>query len=86
MRSIRSRGDFLKGKALVEELQQALLRSNYRYNSTHRESALHSSRHLGRIPPRSAFRDDRAFPATLRGPVDCSRGRHVLMATGASHL
>jgi len=65
---------------LVEELQQTLLRSNYRYISTHLESARHNSRHLGRIPPRSAFRDDRAFPAALRGPVDRSHGRHVLIA------
>ena len=38
------------------------------------------ARICGRAPPRSAFRELRAFPSALRGPVECSHGRQRWIA------
>lgn len=38
------------------------------------------SRHRRQWPPRYALRADRALPSAVRGPVDCSHGRHRLIA------
>jgi len=38
------------------------------------------SRHRRQCPPRYAFREHRAFPSAVRGPVDLSHGRQRFMA------
>lgn len=44
-------------------------------------SSCASSRRYGRTPPCQRFMRALSLPSVLRGPVDCSQGRHLWMAS-----
>ncbi len=44
-------------------------------------SALDSARSCARCPPCQALRDARALPSAVLGPVDCSHGFQLLIAS-----